>query len=141
MSVATARSAPSRRPAPEETQRSDRFRLIVPQRGERRRRAAGFLAVTLIVVSLLAVVVGHTLLAEGQIKLGKIEASLTAEQARNSATVLRVAALETPSRIQSEANSMQLVQPAQVLQLPTVSLATPLAPLKLAPAGVPRGAG
>jgi len=97
-------------------------------------------AIAILVASLLAVVVGHTLLAQGQIRLGKVEAALTAEQARNSATVLRVAALETPSRIQSEASSLQLVQPAQVLQLGAVSLDVPLAPIKVGPVGT-GGAG
>ena len=140
MSVATARTAPARRESSREAPRRERFGLIVRQRGERRRRLAGAAAIAILVASLLAVVVGHTLLAQGQIRLGKVEAALTAEQARNSATVLRVAALETPSRIQSEASSLQLVQPAQVLQLGAVSLDVPLAPIKVAPVGT-GGAG
>lgn len=133
MSVAAARTAPLRRSTPTTAPKRERFGLIVRQRGERRRRVANVAAVLIVVASLLAVVVGHTILAEDQIRLGKVTAALTAEQARNSATVLRVAALETPSRIQGEASSLQLVQPTQVLQLGAVSLTTPLAPIKLAP--------
>jgi hypothetical protein len=92
---------------------------------------ASILAIGIVLLSLLCVVVGHTLLAQGQISLGQIDAQLSTAQARNSATVLRVAALETPSRIQSEASSLKLVQPAQVLQLPAVSLSVPLPSIQI----------
>lgn len=132
MSAATARaSAPKRAP---ERSSAPRPSLKVVDRRDRRRRLPQMMAIAVLMVSLVAVVVGHDLLAQGQLRLGSINTALTQEQAVHSATVLRVAALETPSRISAEASTLHLTQPAQVLQLPTVSLTTPLPPLKIAPA-------
>ena len=129
MSTATARvTAPKR--APQRTIAA-RPSLKVVDRRDRRKRLPQVMAIALLMMSLVAVVIGHDLLAQGQLRLGTLNTALTEEQAVHSATVLRVAALETPSRISSEASSLHLTQPSQVLQLPTVSLATPLPPLKI----------
>ena len=129
MSTATARVTAPKRAA----QRTNAARpsLKVVDRRDRRKRLPQVMAIALLMMSLVAVVIGHDLLAQGQLRLGTLNTALTEEQAVHSATVLRVAALETPSRISSEASSLHLTQPTQVLQLPTVSLAAPLPPLKI----------
>ena len=75
------------------------------------------------------------MLAQGQLRIGKVTAQLEQERAVNRVTVLNVAALETPARIAQAAGALHLVQPAQVLQLPSVSLTTPLPGIKITPAG------
>jgi cell division protein FtsL len=92
------------------------------------------IAISILVVSLFAIVTGHAMLAQGQLRLGTLNNDLAREQSIHSATVLQVAALETPARISSEAGSLHLVQPTQILQLPSVSLAQPLPTLKVVPA-------
>jgi hypothetical protein len=104
-------------------------------RSKGRRRATTVAAVTLFSLSLLAVVVGNALLAQGQLRIGSISSKLTQEQAVNRQTVLNVAALETPARIEQAASGLHLVQPVQVLQLPSVPLDVELPPIKVAPAG------
>ena len=130
MSTATARSTAPRK-APQRATPTRPALDVVDRRSRRRRRLPELLA---LMVSLMMVVVGHDLLAQGQLRMGALNAALVEEQAVHSATVLKVAALETPSRISAEASSLQLTQPSLVLQLPTVSLATPLAPIKITPA-------
>ena len=92
------------------------------------------LAIALLCLTLLVIVVGHSMLAQGQLRMGHISSQLTQEEAVNRVTVLNVAALETPARISQLAGTLHLVQPAQILQLPSVSLDTPLPDLKIAPA-------
>jgi hypothetical protein len=84
--------------------------------------------------SLLAIVIGHSMLAQGQLRMGHISSELAQEQAANRVTVLNVAALETPARISQVAGTLNLVQPSQILQLPSVSLTQPLPTLKVTPA-------
>ena len=79
-------------------------------------------------------------LTQGQLQLGHLNNALTAEASKHGQTVLKVAALETPSRISSEASSLQLVQPKKVLQLPMVPLSTPLPPIRIIGAAA-QGAG
>ena len=133
MSTATARSTAPRK-APQRATPTRPALDVVDRRSRRRRRLPELLAVLALMVSLMMVVVGHDLLAQGQLRMGALNAALVEEQAVHSATVLKVAALETPSRISAEASSLQLTQPSLVLQLPTVSLVTPLAPIKITPA-------
>ena len=135
MTQATARArstAPRRREAP---QRPPRLREIV--RPSRRRRVPEVLAIVVVVSALMLVVVGQMVLAQGQLQLGHLNNALTAEASRHGQTVLKVAALETPSRISSEASSLQLVQPKKVLQLPMVSLSTPLPSIRIIGAPAP----
>jgi hypothetical protein len=92
-------------------------------------------AVTLVVVSMLAVVAGHAVLATGQVRLSGLQSQLAAEQARHRQELLAVAGLETPSRIVSEAEGrLHMVQPTQVSQLPHVSLQQPEPTPNVAPA-------
>jgi len=97
----------------------------------RRRISPKMLATSIVIVSMLVIVVGHALLAEGQVRLGKLQSEATSIQATNRATVLTVSNLETPERIARAAGSLHLVQPSAVIQLPSVPLSVPLAPIKI----------
>jgi hypothetical protein len=84
------------------------------------------LSTALVVGSLLAVVIGHAMLAEGQVRLSAVQSSLSAAQAANRQETLAVAELETPARIVGEAKEqLHMVQPSHVDQLPYVPLSTP----------------
>jgi hypothetical protein len=83
--------------------------------------------VGLVVMSLLAVVLGHAVLAQGQLHLSSLQAQLAAEQAKHRRQLLAVTQLETPSRIVSQAEQqLHMVPPQQVTQLPSVPLDTPV---------------
>jgi hypothetical protein len=94
------------------------------------------MAISLVCASLLTIVVGHSMLAQDQLRLGHISEELAQEQAVNRSNVLSVADLETPARISQEAGELHLVQPAEILQLPSVSLKQVLPVLKIAPVPV-----
>jgi len=108
----------------------------------RRRRVAPILSIVLVVGSLLTAVVGHAMLAEGQIRLSSVQSAVSAAETVNRQETLSVAELETPSRIVGEAKQqLGMVSPGQVDQLPTVPLGTPLPTPTVgpAPAGVSTG--
>ena len=132
MATAAQRSAAPRR-APATVKEETRLGLVTGRPRSKRRRVPELLADMMVLASLIAVVIGHDMLAQGQLRLGSIQTSLTQEQAIHSATVIKVAAMETPSRISSEASSLHLTEPAQILQLPTVSLMPPLPPAHVVP--------
>ena len=135
-STATARRAPAPRRTSAPRQRKPRLKVISgPQRQKGRRHLPEIIAAAIVCLSLLAIVVGHSMLAQGQLRMGKISAAVAQEEAINRVTVLNVAALETPARISQEAGALHLVQPTTILQLPSVSLETPLPPLQITPAG------
>ena len=102
--------------------------LRLVQRLPRRRRIRlSIVSAVLVVGSLLTVVVGHSLVAEGQVRLAGVQAVLSAEQARHRQEVMAVASLEDPSRIVADARQqLHMVSAGQVQQLPYVSLDTPL---------------
>jgi hypothetical protein len=84
------------------------------------------LSVALLVASLLAAVVGHAVLAGGQVRLSQGQARLAAEQAAHRRMELATAQLQTPSRIVAEAEQrLHMQQPGQVTQLPSVALSSP----------------
>jgi hypothetical protein len=84
-------------------------------------------AAALVVVSLLVVVVGQAMLANGQVRLTTVEQKLALAQGLHRQDELQVLSLETPSRVISEAlGSLHLVHPAGVTQLPYVSVTTPI---------------
>lgn len=108
----------------------------------RSRRVAPILSIVLVVGSLMAAVVGHALLAEGQIRLSAVQSAVAAAQTVNRQETVSVAELETPSRIFQEARQqLGMVSPGQVDQLPTVPLGTPLPTptVSPAPAATPTG--
>ena len=93
---------------------------------------------SLVLGSLLAVVVGQALLANGQVRLSAQQNQLTLEQSSHRQAELAVSELETPSRIVAAASAqLHMVRPAQVTELPYVSLTTPLPTPKVTPGPVP----
>jgi hypothetical protein len=84
--------------------------------------------VGLIALSLLAVVVAHSVLAQGQVRLTTQQAQVAAEQAVHRQLLAAVAKAENPATIIAEAKNLNLVRPATVKQLPAVSLSTPIHP-------------
>ena len=130
MSVAapTRRSAPARHAAPPR-HKKPAVKAVAPRK--RRTIRPGVIAAGIVTLSLFTAVLGHALLAEGQLRLSHLQAESTAIQAVNRATVLKVSNLETPERIAQAAGTLHLVQPSDVIQLPAVSLNVPLPPIKI----------
>jgi hypothetical protein len=96
-------------------------------------------AASMVVLSLLAVVLGQALLANGQVRLTTIEQQLATAQGLHRQEELQVAGLETPSRVISVAlSTLHLVHPSGVEQLPYVPLTVPIpAPAITPPATTP----
>lgn len=103
------------------------LRVVEPRpRRRRRRHGTGILCAILLVGSLMAVVIGHSILAERQITLTKLQSALAAAQATERSRELSVAQLETPSRIVARAERQDHMVPVtQVRQLPSVPLGHP----------------
>ena len=142
MSPATATARRATAPRREAASRSSSARRLRPVPPRLRRSLHVPVAVAALLLSLLLVVVGHSVVAQGQLKIGKLGDQLTQEQAVHRATVLDVAALETPARISAAAGTLHLTAPAGVLQLPTVPLDQPLPLAKVeAPAAPPAPEG
>ena len=91
-------------------------------------------SVCLVLGALLAVVVGQALLANGQVRLSALQHQLSLEQSSHRQSELAVAELETPSRIVAAALGGGMVRPASVVELPYVSLSSPLPTPKVSPA-------
>jgi len=84
-------------------------------------------AASMVVLSLLVVVLGQAMLANGQVRLTAVEQKLALAQGLHRQAELQVASLETPSRVISEAlGSLHLVNPAGVTQLPYVVVTKPI---------------
>ena len=100
----------------------------------RQARVLNILSISLVVGTLLAVVVAQAVLANGQVKLAGLQHQLALEQSLHRQGELAVAQLETPSRIVGSASTqLHMVRPAQVTELPFVSLAVPLPTPKVTP--------
>ncbi len=92
----------------------------------------------MVVAALLAVVVGQALLANGQVRLSTLQAELALEQSAHRQSELAVAELETPPRIVAAAlGQLHMVRPANVVELPYVSLSVPVPTPKVTPAPAP----
>jgi hypothetical protein len=84
-------------------------------------------AISFVVTALLAVVVSQALLANGQVRLSSLQHELALEQSAHRQSELAVAQLETPSRIVAAASGqLHMVRPANIVELPYVSLSVPL---------------
>jgi hypothetical protein len=138
-SAAARRSAARTQPTTTKGTRRAPLRVVPTTRPSRRpRRLMAYLPVGLILASLLAVVIGHAVLANGQIRLAGIEQKLSAEQGVHRQQELVVSELETPSRIVGAATGqLHMVHPSQVIQLPYVALTTPIATPRVTPAPAP----
>lgn len=131
-------AAPARRPPLQVVDRE-------PRRRPRRRRVAPVLSLALVVGSLMAVVVGHALLDQGQVRLATAQGSLAAAQLADHQATLKVSEGETPQRIVGEAiGQLHMVRPSQTVQLPYVPLDKPLPTPSVAqapPAGTTAASG
>ena len=94
-------------------------------------------AVCLVLSALLAVVIGQAMLANGQVRLAGLQQELALEQASHRQQELTVAELETPARIVAAASVQLHMIHQPVVELPYVSLSTPLPTPKVAPAPPP----
>lgn len=143
---ATARRPATTAPAPRPDRRPP-LRVVERGPGHRSRRAPRHratlvLAAALVVGTLLAVVVSHALLAQGQVRLATVQAQLTAAQQAQHQEIVAVATLEAPSRVVAQAEqSLHMAPPAQIVQLPYVPLNVPLPPPSVAPAPAGTGSG
>jgi hypothetical protein len=99
-----------------------------------RRRVLNIVSVSMIVISLLAVVVAQALLANGQVRLSSLQQELALEQSSHRQAELAVSQLETPPRIVGAATSQGMVHPGTVVELPYVPLTVPVATPKVTPA-------
>ncbi len=123
---------PSRRPGLEVVPRSEARRRRI-----RRGRLIDIVAVCLVLSALLAVVIGQAMLANGQVRLAGLQQELALEQASHRQQELTVAELETPARIVAAASVQLHMIHQPVVELPYVSLSTPLPTPKVAPAPPP----
>jgi hypothetical protein len=89
----------------------------------------------MVVVALLIVVGGQAMLANGQVRMARLDQQLQAAQSQHRERVVAVTKLETPSRIVGFAtNQLHMIHPSTVTQLPSVSLRTPLPAPNVTPA-------
>jgi cell division protein FtsL len=118
------RSAPRRAPAPV------RARAATPtaSAASRARARAGVAAALTVVFVLVSAVLFHVVLAQGQLRLDRLDARISAERLRYEQLRLQVSTLSSPQRIIEQAESLGLVLP----DTPPVYLEVPGA---AAPAG------
>jgi hypothetical protein len=136
-STSTARQAVTARPERGRDAARRAPLRVVPKkgRGTHPGRLPTYLAVALVVLALLAVVVGQAMLANGQVRMAGIDTKLAAEQATHTQKALQVAQQEQPPKIVGEATTtLHMVGAGTPVQLPYVSLTTPLATPKVTPA-------
>jgi hypothetical protein len=92
-----------------------------------------WLAVALVVGSLLFVVVGDALVAQGQVRLATIQAAIGSAQATQKSMQTEVAQSAAPDRVVAQGIALGLTAPAQVVNLPQVPLDVPLPVPQTAP--------
>lgn len=119
---------PSTRPSLRLLARGDRRARV------RRRALARPLAVALLVGALVAVVVAQTMLASDQVRLTNVSAQLSAEQSKHQQLEITVNGQEAPQRIAAAAARDGSNLQNAPMQLPYVSLRTPLAAPNVTPA-------
>lgn len=96
-------------------------------------RSTLWLSGVLVVGSLLSVVVGDALLAEGQVRLSTIQAEVATATAQQKAAQVAVAEKAAPPVVVSQAKRQGLVAPRVVVYLPQVPLSIPLPVPQTAP--------
>jgi hypothetical protein len=79
-----------------------------------------------VVGSLLIVVVGDTMVTQGQVHLAGLQSQIAAQQATQKTMQVEVAQLAAPDRVVAEGLGLGLKAPAQVEDLPEVPLNVPL---------------
>jgi cell division protein FtsL len=136
--TAVRKSAPARttREAPKQAP----LKVVTSGRSSRGRRLMTFAPLAVVVCALIAVVVGQTMLANGQVRLSGVTQAVQQAQSSHRQLELEVSALEMPSRIVSAAvGPLHMVHPIEQ-QLPYVPLTTPLATPKVTPVPAPPAA-
>ncbi|HUC38459.1 MAG TPA: hypothetical protein VMR97_15205 [Acidimicrobiales bacterium] len=100
---------------------------LLERRGRRGRprRLAAVSAAAVAVGSLLAVTGAHAYLTQGQARLSRLQDQLSSQLTKNRDLELRVAQLEQPSNVMSEAQKQGLVTPSSVTDLPQANPAPP----------------
>jgi hypothetical protein len=132
----TARAQP--RPAPSGPKRPP-LRIFEPAPRRRPgirlvRRPTMWISGILVVGSLLAVVAGDAMLAQGQVRLSTTQAEVTAAVSAQKTLQSAVAEMSAPTRVVYQAeNQLGMVAPAQVVDLPEVPLDVPLPTPQTAP--------
>ena len=126
----TARRATAA-PQPRSSTRRPALRVFEPQprRSQRRglsRRGHLWLAALLVAGSLLAVVVGDTLVTQGQIRMSDLQSQITSQLATQKSMQTEVAQLAAPDRVVAQGIALGLTAPATVVDLPEVPLDVPL---------------
>lgn len=117
----------TRAPSPRVGAKRPPLRILEPRpRGRGRGRLLRLMSATVVVGSLLAVVIAHSMLAQGQVRLTAAQAQMSAEQAVHRQLLAAVAEAENPAQIVREAKTLNLVPPSYVTQLPAVPLTTPI---------------
>jgi len=139
--TATARRATAA-PQPRPGSRRPPLRVFQPEprRAIRRglsRRGHVWLAVTLVVGSLLVVVVGDAMVAQGQVRMAGLQSQIAAQVATQKAMQTDVANLAAPDRVVARAIALGSVAPGSVVDLPQVPLNVPLPVPDTAPVGTP----
>jgi hypothetical protein len=127
---ATARRA-SAAPQPRPSTRRPPLRIFQPEprKSSRRglsRRGHLWLAVTLVVGSLLVVVIGDALVAQGQVRLAAVQTSIGNQQTIQKAAQSDVAERAAPDQVVAEAIADGMVAPQSDTDLPEVPLNVPL---------------
>jgi hypothetical protein len=90
-----------------------------------------------VVGSLLFVVVGDALVAQGQVRLSNLQGAITAAQATQKSMQTEVAQLAAPDRVVAQGIALGLTAPAQVVNLPQVPLDVPLPVPQTSPVATP----
>ena len=139
-SAGAARRAAAPQPRP--SVRRPPLRVFQPEPRRRTRRgrsrsAPVWLAVALIVGSLLAVVVGDTLVAQDQVRLARLQSAIGSAQAAQKSMQTEVAQLAAPDRVVQQGIALGLTAPAQVVNLPEVPLNVALPVPDTTPVGAP----
>ena len=80
----------------------------------------------LVVGSLLAVVVGDAVVAQGQIRLTETQQAITSATATEKAAQVAVAGMASPPVVVRTAEQLGLVAPTSIVDLPAVPLDVPL---------------
>ncbi|MBV8463048.1 MAG: hypothetical protein JO368_07130 [Acidimicrobiales bacterium] len=132
-SPATARRGEARAPRRTAPEAASRPTLRVLERKRRQRRPRRRLARpellvagSLVVGSLLAVVVGDAVVAQGQIRMTHTQQAIAAATATEKAEQVAVAEQAAPPVVVRGAERLGLVAPASIVDLPTVPLNVPL---------------
>jgi len=136
-STSTARRAMA---TPQRRQPARRAPLRVfepePRRSPRSKRSRSFhvwLSVAVVVASLLVVVIGDAMVAQGQVRMANTQMAIAAAQTNQKTMQVEVAGLSAAPRVVAEALADGSVAPASVQDLPYTSLSVPLPAPQTAP--------